>query len=123
MNRMKVTIEHDDDRHSVSPFTREGLLVQRRRAREPQITEIREAFGYAEGPSGTIDLEKAILASAFLLEFNSEGGNERLDGMVANGIADTLRRCAAEVRKLYTRDDVVAAGGNVDLLAPAGDPQ
>jgi hypothetical protein len=119
MNRMKVTIEHDEERRVGRAFTREDLLVQQRRHREPQLVDPRDAFDYDDKPSTTADLERAVLACAFLLEFNTEGGNEQMDGMVANGLASSLRRCAAEVRKLYTKDDLIAAGGDERLLAPA----
>ena len=63
-----------------------------------------EAFDYFNisdddrDPSiSSMNLERAIRAVAFLLEWLSQHGNESVDGFTAHGLAQILDRCADKV--------------------------
>ncbi len=76
---------------------------------------IEEAFSYNGGEKD--DLEKAILSSAFLLEWASRNGNSDAPGMLAVGVAEALRTCAREVRKFtYSQKELLAAGGDLSVV-------
>ncbi len=51
-------------------------------------------------PGDRMDLEKKILAIAFLIESSTGGGNKPLEGAAANGFATVLRDCAEDAAKL-----------------------
>jgi hypothetical protein len=53
------------------------------------------------------DIEEALNAAAFLLEFAGED---------AGGIAGALRTCAQRVSLLYTQDEVRKCGGDPSIL-------
>jgi hypothetical protein len=46
-----------------------------------------------------IDNQRALYAIAFLLEWGSNTGNDPLDGMASNGLAQLVRKAAADVQK------------------------
>lgn len=54
-------------------------------------------------PGGRLELEKRILAVAYLLESCSEDGNADLNGDVAVGLAQVLRGAAKEMAMLCRR--------------------
>jgi hypothetical protein len=75
-----------------------------------------EAFTYNENGD---DLEKAIRASAFLLKWSAEGGNDEVDGYLAFGIAVALEKCAGLVKRLFTRDDIEKLGADPQQVRAA----
>jgi hypothetical protein len=72
---------------------------------------LEEAFTYTQSEN-TSDLEKALRSSAFLLKWSAEGGNEELDGYLAYGIAVALEKCAGQVKRLFSRDDIEKLGAD-----------
>ena len=53
-----------------------------------------------------VDAETAIRCIAYLMEYAVDCGNRPLNGRIVVGLSEALRFCAAEVNKLYDRDEV-----------------
>lgn len=67
---------------------------------------IEEAFSYFNGPAGyapenadgkVLNVKRAILSAAFLLDWLSTHGNEPVDGFSAHGLAEILNRAARDL--------------------------
>ncbi len=56
--------------------------------------------GFGDFESNGLDLERGIRSVAFLLDYLSEGGNEEIDGFVAQGLGRCLTFCAKKASGL-----------------------
>lgn len=67
---------------------------------QQQRFTIEDAFNFYYEADGIeweeLNLKRAVLAVAFLLDFLSDGGNEPVDSLVANGLAAALKKCARD---------------------------
>ena len=75
-----------------------------RSIKEPDVMTLDEAFNYywapntcADGRNSPLNLERAVRAVAFLLHWQSDIGNERVEGNSANGLAFILEEVAAQL--------------------------
>jgi hypothetical protein len=90
----------------------EGQLPPGPDHKKPMFT-LEDAFMFTQSESqNTSDLEKAIRATAFLLAWASEGANEEPDGYLAFGLTRVLERCADQVGRLFTYDDIERLGAD-----------
>jgi hypothetical protein len=63
---------------------------------QEQMWTMEDAFewdGFDDLKSAGLDLERGIRSVAFLLQYLSEGGNEEIDGFVAQGLGRCLNFC------------------------------
>jgi hypothetical protein len=58
------------------------------------------------------NLARALRSISFLLDWGSEDGNKDLERNAALGFSYLLDHAAAEVEQLFTRDELVRAGGD-----------
>ncbi len=68
-----------------------------------QMWTMEDAFDWDGGgnlKSAGLDLERGIRSVAFLLQYLSDGGNEEIDGFVAEGLGKCLTFCAKKVSDL-----------------------
>jgi hypothetical protein len=95
------------------------------KAKKPRRTKVaaplftlEEVYEYGQSSGrDTSDLEKALRAMAYLLEWSSDIGNESPNSCLVHGIALTLNDdCVKQVRQLYTWDDVFKLGGDPTRL-------
>jgi hypothetical protein len=70
-----------------------------RRPRKPGKFTLEEAYAYGEPSGESRDLEKAIRAASYILNWASDCGNRSVDGFLAVGISRQLDICADEVRR------------------------
>jgi hypothetical protein len=79
-----------------------------------QMFTLEDAYEFRQsGGHDTSGLEKVLRASAFLLEWSSNlGNNDDVDRNLVDGIACVLRRCAREVQRLFTYDDIERLGAD-----------
>jgi hypothetical protein len=80
---------------------------------EPTYT-LERAFSYEQACMGqgshSMDMEKAVRACAYLLDWTSDAGNDDIDGPMALGIARALEHCANRIKK--DREYEASANGN-----------
>lgn len=68
----------------------------------PRETEqIEEAFLFEQTTGNTRDLQKTLLAVSFLLDEESNAGNDPVSPEVALGLGEILRGCARKLRYSY----------------------
>jgi hypothetical protein len=58
------------------------------------------------------NLAHALRSISFLLDWGSKDGNKDLDRIAALGFSYLLDQCAVEAEQLFTRDELVRAGGD-----------
>ena len=80
-----------------------GRQIKTKRPVKPQTYTIADAFQYFEipeeddGPENSpLNNERCVRAVAFLLHYCSTHGNERVDGFIAEGLAEVLEQCASK---------------------------
>jgi hypothetical protein len=79
--------------------------------------QFEEAFTCNQDPGGKADLEKALMAIAYLCDWSASGGNEGVDGIAVQGFVPLLKRAASHVHRfLYTQDDIRKCGGDLSIL-------
>jgi hypothetical protein len=106
----------------IAPATGPGeppgqLSVERR---EEMLFTLADAFCFHQTENrNTFDLEKAIRSVSYQLDWLSRGGNESVSGISAQGLSETLNRCADEVRRLFTWDDIFALDANPPAILKA----
>jgi hypothetical protein len=61
---------------------------------------LREVPAYRCDRSRLVNVEKALKAAAFLIDWSTDIGNEPLDGPLAFAMARVLGNCAAEVEEM-----------------------
>jgi len=66
--------------------------------------------------NSTLDLEKALRSASYLLNWASRGCNEPLPQILAGGLAQVLDMCAEDVSKLFTHDDIIKSGGDLNAI-------
>ena len=64
---------------------------------------------FSTGDNTDVNLEKAIRAIAYLLEWSSNIGNESPDGFAVYGLGKLLQKCADQVPRL--QPEIVVVGG------------
>ncbi len=83
-----------------------------KKSRQRALT-LDDAYTYgAVYSKDTSDLEKALRAAAFLLEWSTDHGNESPDSWLVSGIAKVIAKCAADVRHLFTSEDIEKLGAD-----------
>lgn len=88
--------------------------------------QIEEAFNFYYEADGIdwkeLNLKRAALAVSFLLDFLSDGGNEPVNSLVANGLAAVLKKCADETRYVRPTYRGALALRRADSLSATGTP-
>jgi hypothetical protein len=88
----------------VSNGSRRLSLVEREERKRVQEEDKHRLDAFKFDGAGSVEnCEKAILSVAFLLEWNSEIGNEDVNGFAAYGLSKFLRSAAREIKMHRSR--------------------
>jgi hypothetical protein len=97
---------NQNEKHRLLEIKNARVGSRKRKLRGPR-TEARhtleEAYCYRQGSHGTpersMDIEKAVRAAAYLLDWAGDGGNDEVNGSLALGVSEVLQRCAEAIKR------------------------